>query len=92
MGIKQTLLGFKGAGSRELRKNHFRELGRKVFFSFREQGAKTHLLVHGPQSSSVIAKYNDNKFICGTSHYAPAEFKTCKRLHVLLFYYQLTVF
>ena len=46
-------------------------------------------LVHGHQSSSFIAKCNNNKFICGTSHFAAAEFETCKRLRVLLFYYQL---
>ena len=38
---------------------------------------------HGHQSSSFIAKCNDNKFICGTSHYAAAELETCKGLHVI---------
>ena len=47
---------------------------------------------HGHQSSSFIAKCNDNKFICGTSHYAAAEFETCKRLRVLYFYYQFLLF
>ena len=42
---------------------------------------------HGHQSSSFKAKCNDNKFICGTSHYAAARFKTCK-----LFYYQSVLF
>ena len=27
---------------------------------------------------SFIAKCNNNKFICGTSHYAAAGFETCK--------------
>ena len=49
-------------------------------------------LIHGHQSSSFIAKCNDNKFICGTSHYAAAEFETCKRVRVLLFYCQLLLF
>ena len=39
-------------------------------------------IAHGHQSSSFIAKCNDNKFICGTSHYAAVEFETCKRLRV----------
>ena len=34
--------------------------------------------IHGHQSSSFIAKCNDNKFICGTSHYAAAGFETCR--------------
>ena len=48
--------------------------------------------LQGHQSSSFIEKCNDNKIICGTTHYAAAEFETCKRLRVLLFYYQLLLF
>ena len=41
------------------------------------------IYLHGHQSSSFIAKYNDNKIIGGTSYYALGEFDSCKLRSVL---------
>ena len=38
---------------------------------------------HGERSSPFIAKYNDNKFICGTSYNEDEGFETCNYLRAV---------
>ena len=45
--------------------------------------------IHGHQSSSVIAKYNDNKFIGGTSYYELGGFDLCKKCSLVLSFFFL---